>query len=70
MILLRRIIPQAVITQRADEQVHKPHLGLIILITFLFGIPTISWAMQLNAALNQPNHLADLENYSATSDMF
>lgn len=70
MIRLRKIVPQAVITQRAEEQLHKPHLGLIILITFMFGIPTISWAMQLNAALNQPNHLADLENYSATGEMF
>ncbi|MEI2579029.1 hypothetical protein [Scytonema sp. PRP1] len=70
MILLRKIVPQAVITQRAEEQLHKPHLDLIILITFMFGIPTISWAIQLNAALNQPNHLADLENYSATGEMF
>ncbi|BAZ23839.1 hypothetical protein NIES4073_47290 [Kalymmatonema gypsitolerans NIES-4073] len=70
MILLRKIVPQAVITQRAEEQLHKPHLSLIILITFMFGIPTISWAMQLNAALNQPNHVADLENYSATGEMF
>ncbi|BAY47246.1 hypothetical protein SAMD00079811_48630 [Scytonema sp. HK-05] len=70
MILLRKIAPRAVITQRADKQLYKPHLGLIILMTLVFGIPTFSWAMQLNAALNQPNHLADLENYSATGEMF
>lgn len=70
MILMYKIAQQALIKQQALKQRYKPHLGLILLITFLFGMPTFCWVMRLNAALNQTNNIAGLENYSEIGDVF
>jgi hypothetical protein len=52
------------------NQTEKPHLGLILLIVFLFGMPTLCWVRNLNAALNQTSSLASLGDYSETGEMF
>ena len=70
MILLHKIVQLNPIAQQADEQSLQPHWVPILLVTFVLGLPTVSWAKQLDAAVNQPNHFSCLENYSETGEMF
>lgn len=68
---MRKIVQQELITKQTNQRLIKPHLGLILLLAFLFGMPTISWAMQMNAALNKhANKIVILENYTETGEMF
>ncbi len=70
MILIDTIIHQALRIQHSEEQQRKPHLGLILLVAYLFGMPTICWIIQVKAALQQPDNSAVLENYTETGEVF
>lgn len=56
--------------QQSNEELYQPQWGLILFIALVFGVPTVCCAIQMNAALNQPNNQASLEKYSIQEEMF